>query len=235
MATNAKRASVKANPRIAGYGSPLPRIVVGTGGEISAYLQQTPGSRTLAITFEDERELAATEEVFRRIGEVLPQLIRTRRKDKLTKVAEALLPDVAPSQAALVQARMQAEAKTHILDSGDYVRTPDIAKLAGYSDNNPSAQPSKWKREGAVFAVEHNGSDYFPLFGLNPDKSYKPYPALAQILRILSERWNSWGVAFWFAAVNGFLDGRRPQDVLASDPQSVVAAAKDAMEGLQHG
>jgi hypothetical protein len=235
MATKTKRASIKADPRIAGYQSPLPRVVVGTGSEISAYLQQSPARRTLAITFEDERELAATEEVYRRIGEVLPQLIRARRKEKLTRVAEALLPDVAPSRAALVQARMQAEAKAHILDSGDYVRTVDIAKLAGYSDNNPSAQPSKWKRESSIFAVEHNGADYFPLFALNPDKSYKPYPALTQILRILGGRWNSWGVAFWFAAVNGFLDGRRPQDVLAGDPESVIAAAKDAMEGLQHG
>lgn len=235
MATKTKRASIKTDPRVAGYESPLPRIVVGTGSEISAYLQQSPARRTLAITFGDERELAATEEVYRRIGEVLPQLIRSRRKEKLARVAEALLPDVAPSRAALVQARMQAEAKAHILEGGDYVRTADIAKLAGYSDNNPSAQPSKWKREGTIFTVEHNGADYFPLFALNPDKSYKPYPALAQVLRILRGVWSSWGVAFWFAGLNGFLDGRRPQDVLASEPGSVIAAATDAMEGLQHG
>lgn len=235
MATKTKRVSIRTDPRVAGYQSPLPRVVVGTGSEISAYLQQSPARRTLAITFEDERELAATEEVYRRIGEVLPQLIRARRKEKLTRVAEALLPDVAPSRAALVQARMQAEAKANILDSGDYVRTADIAKLAGYSDNNPSAQPSKWKREGAIFTVEHNSADYFPLFALNPDKSYKPYPALAQVLRTLNGSWSSWGIAFWFAGVNSFLDGQRPQDVLASDSESVIAAAKDAAEGLQHG
>jgi hypothetical protein len=52
--------------------------MVGASKEISDYLRQTPTRRALAITFENERELAAVEEVYRRVGEVLPQLIRSR-------------------------------------------------------------------------------------------------------------------------------------------------------------
>jgi hypothetical protein len=41
--------------------------------------------------------------------------------------------------------------------------------------------------------------------------------------------------AFWFAGLSSYLDDRRPQDLLASDPDLVIAAAKDEVEGVQHG
>jgi len=46
---------------------------------------------------------------------------------------------------------------------------------------------------------------------------------------------DAWGIAFWFAALNSFLDDRRPQDILATEPELVIAAAKDEMAELQHG
>ena len=235
MATKAKPLSVKTDPRISGYPSQLPRVVIGTGREVSSFLRQTPTVRTVAITFENENELAAAEEVYRRVGEILPQLIRSRQQEKLKKVIEGLLPEMAPSRAAFLQARMQADAKAHILSSGDYVRASEIARLAGYSENNPSAQPSKWKREEAIFAIEHNGADYFPLYGLNPEKSYKPYPALSEVLAVFHGMRSGWSIAFWFAGLNSFLDDGRPQDLLASKPEMVIAAARDEMKGLQHG
>jgi hypothetical protein len=209
--------------------------MVGASKEISDYLRQTPTRRALAITFENERELAAVEEVYRRVGEVLPQLIRSRQQDKVSKVVEALLPEMVPSRSALIQARMQVEAKTKILKSGDYLRAAEIAKLAGYSENNPSAQPSKWKRDETIFTVEMNGVDYFPSFTLNPEKSYKPYSVVGDVLDVFQDTKSGWGLAFWFAGLNSFLDDQRPQDLLASKPALVIAAAKDAMEGLQHG
>jgi len=235
VATKRSRASISITPKVSGYASPLPRVMVGASKEISDYLRQTPTRRALAITFENERELAAVEEVYRRVGEVLPQLIRSRQQDKVSKVVEALLPEMVPSRSALIQARMQVEAKTKILKSGDYLRAAEIAKLAGYSENNPSAQPSKWKRDETIFTVEMNGVDYFPSFALNPEKSYKPYSVVGDVLDVFQDTKSGWGLAFWFAGLNSFLDDQRPQDLLASKPALVIAAAKDAMEGLQHG
>ena len=42
-------------------------------------------------------------------------------------------------------------------------------------------------------------------------------------------------LAFWFSALNSFLDDERPQDVLATDPERVIAAAKDEMAESQVG
>jgi hypothetical protein len=142
---------------------------------------------------------------------------------------------MAPSHATFLQARMRADAKAQILKSGDYARATEIAMLAGYSENNPSAQPSKWKREQVIFVTEHNGVDQFPLYGLNPEKSYKPYPALSENLTLFHGMRSGLSIGFWFDGLNSFLDDRRPKDLLASKPEMVIAAARDEMEGLRHG
>lgn len=235
MATKRSTAFIRIAPKASGSASPVSRVMVGASKEISDYLQQTPARRALAITFENEHELAAAEEVYRRVGEFLPQLIRSRQQEKVSKLIEALLPEMAPSRSALIQAGMQAEAKTKVLESGDYLRAAEVAKLAGYSESNPSAQTSKWKRDKTIFSVEMNGVDYFPFFALNPEKSYKPYSVVGEVLDVFQDTKSGWNMAFWFAGLNSFLDDRRPQDLLATKPALVIAAAKDAMEGLRHG
>jgi hypothetical protein len=127
------------------------------------------------------------------------------------------------------------DAKSTIVRSGDFLPAGEIAKLADYSSKNPSTQPNKWKKDGAIFAIQHKGIDYFPLYALNPDGNYRPYRALSEILRVFGEVKNAWGIAFWFAGLNSFLDDQRPQDLLAGQSELVIAAARDEVEVIQHG
>lgn len=136
---------------------------------------------------------------------------------------------------ARIQARMTLDAKSRILQSGDFLCAGEIAKLTRDSDKIASAEPTNWKRSGTIFAIEHKEVEYFPLYALDPDKNYRPYKAVAEILRIFGDNKSGWGVAFWFASLNSFLDDRRPQDLLALDPNLVIAAAKDELNGVQHG
>jgi len=189
----------------------------------------------LAVTFADDDESAVLEDVVRKVTEFLPHIVRQQQKEALEKIVVALLPEIVIPKAALLQARMMADAKAKILQSGDFLPAGEIAKLAGYSEKNPSAQPNKWKKDGVIFAIQHKGVDYFPLYALDPDENYRPYKAIAEILRVFGETKTGWGTAFWFAGLNSFLDDRRPQDLLASDPALVIAAAKDEVEGVQHG
>lgn len=212
-----------------------PSVMVGTSGEVSRMLNRAPLRRTVAVTFENDNEGKAAAEVYRQVGEFLPELIRSRQQERLEQVIGLLLPDVPPSGPALAQARMMIEQKRRILESGDYIPASEIAKLAGYSEINPSAQPNKWKREGTIFAISHNGVDYFPLFALDPEANYKPYPAIKQILEVFGEGKGAWSMSLWFAGLNSYLDDRRPQDLIESEPDLVIAAARDEREGLQHG
>jgi hypothetical protein len=213
----------------------VPTVMVGTGPEVIQLLHRSTARRALAVTFANDDEMHLLELMIRRVAEFYPQLMRQRQHEAIDKIVSALLPEVAIPDAALAQARMMVDAKSAILNSGDLLPAGEIAKLAGYSANNPSAQPNKWKRDGAIFAIHHKGTDYFPIYALNPDENYRPYKAVADILRVFGDTKDSWGLAFWFAGLNSFLDDQRPQDLLAADPERVIAAAKDEVEGVQHG
>jgi hypothetical protein len=213
----------------------VPTVMVGTGPEVIQLLHRSTARRALAVTFANDDEMPLLELMIRRVTEFYPQLMRQRQHEAIDKIVSALLPEVAIPDAALAQARMMVDAKSAILNSGDLLPAGEIAKLAGYSANNPSAQPNKWKRDGAIFAIHHKGTDYFPIYALNPDENYRPYKAVADILRVFGDTKDSWGLAFWFAGLNSFLDDQRPQDLLAADSERVIAAAKDEVEGVQHG
>lgn len=92
----------------------------------------------------------------------------------------------------------------------------------------------QWKDEGRIFAVEDEGAEYFPLFALDPHANFRPYPAVAEILRILPDL-SPLGIAAWFVGVNSFFDDQRPKDILEDDPAWLIDASKDVAAECQHG
>lgn len=130
-----------------------------------------------------------------------------------------LLPtDLARSRAPRVENRMLVEAKTAVLNSDDFLPATEVAKLAGFSASDLSRQLNKWKRNREIFAIHHGREDYLPVYGLDPG-DHRPHKEMAEVLNIFGEAKEGWGLAFWFAALNSFLDDERPQDVLATDPE----------------
>lgn len=212
-----------------------PTVMAGTGREVIELLHRSPAQRTVAVSLPDNEQGAAAEIVFNRVVAFLPQLMEQSQQENLKKIVSALLPDVAPSEAAMGQARMLIDAKSTILKSGDFISAGQVSKLAGYSRTNPSVQPNKWKRNRAIFAIEHKGDDFFPLYALNPDDSYRPRKDVAEILAIFGDSKDGWCLAFWFAGLNSFLDDERPQDLLVVAPDQVLAAARDEMARVRHG
>ena len=209
-------------------------VLSGTGRDVIRQLNRSLERRTVAVTFADDEQGAAAERVIHQVVEFLPQLIQDRQEETLKKVVNVLLADVTPSKAARKQARMLIEAKTSILNSGDFLPAMEVAKIAGFSSTNLSVQPNKWKRNREIFAIQHGREDYLPLYGLDPG-DHRPRKEMAEILNVFGDVKDGWGLAFWFAGLNSFLYDERPQDVLASDPKLVIAAAKDEMAELQHG
>ena len=209
-------------------------VLSGTGRDVIRQLNRSPERRTVAVTFSDDEQGAAAERVIHQVVEFLPQLIQERQEETLKKMVNVFLSDVTPSKAAREQARMLIEAKTTILNSGDFLPATEVAKLAGFSATNLSVQPNKWKRNREIFAIQHGREDYVPLYGLDPG-DHRPRKEMAEILKIFGDAKDGWGLAFWFAGLNSFLDDERPQDVLATDPERVIAAARDEMAELGHG
>ncbi|HLE84604.1 MAG TPA: hypothetical protein VJG13_09730, partial [Thermoanaerobaculia bacterium] len=82
---------------------------------------------------------------------------------------------------------------------------------------------SRWKGEGKIFAVKHQGRDYFP--GFQFDRNGRPWEVIAAVLEALGGA-RGWETALWFTAPSGYLEGRRPVDLLESDSGAVVESAE---------
>ena len=191
----------------------------------------------IALTLVDASALTA-EAVERTVAGIVPlisAILRRRDEKTLNSIVELLVPDVATPPHLLVEAGMKAEARRAVLESGDWLTAANVAQIAGLSAINPSAQPNKWKKEGQIFALRHKGVDYFPAYALDPSRDYRPVKGLSKVLAVFRDKKDDWGVAYWFASVNSFLGGRRPQDLLVEQPERVLAAAEDEVAGVLHG
>jgi hypothetical protein len=54
---------------------------------------------------------------------------------------------------------MLGDASNTVLESGDLLTAAEVAKAAGFSASNPSAQPNKGKKEGQISALRHREVD----------------------------------------------------------------------------
>jgi hypothetical protein len=54
----------------------------------------------------------------------------------------------------------------------------------------------------------------------------------SKVLQILGKDISDWGVALWFTAANGWLDGKRPVDLLKDEPEEVIQAAEQEAADL---
>ncbi len=211
--------------------------LTGTPGEIRSRLSGLGAERVIALAFEhgSERAVKAVAETMASIAPLVSAIIERRQRATLESIVEALTPHVSVPEHMMAEARMTARARKAVLEAAEWLTAAQIAELAGFSASNPSTQPNKWKKDGQIFAVRHQGGDYFPGYGLDPATDYRPVKALARVLQVFGDTKDAWGLAYWFASVNSFLGGRRPQDALAQHPERVIAAARDEMAEIAHG
>jgi len=211
--------------------------VTGTPDEVRKKLARLRVDQVVALTLQHSSTEHAHVFLDAVVGlaALIPAIIKHRHEAKYQSIIEAIVPDVPLPQHKLIEARMTAEARKSVLETGDWMTAAEVAKIAGFSTTNPSAQPNKWKREGQIFAIHHRGTDYFPGYALDASTHYRPAKGLARVLEVFRGKKDDWGLAYWFASVNSFLGGKRPQDLLISKPDRVLAAAEDEVAGLLHG
>ena len=134
--------------------------------------------------------------------------------------------------------RRELEARDELVAAYSLLLEAEIAAM------NPStgspAEVRRWRREGRIFGVPHQGVDRYPAFQF---KDGQPKRVIAQVLEQLSpadpaERddpaleppYSDWAIAFWFCGANGWLEAGAPVDFLDINPTAVVVAASHARD-----
>ncbi|MDY7092423.1 MAG: antitoxin Xre/MbcA/ParS toxin-binding domain-containing protein [Acidobacteriota bacterium] len=144
----------------------------------------------------------------------------------LDRLIEALTPDLqVPSLTALAQARRSAVARVELAQEFGLFSSAQVADLAGSTAKNRAALANRWKQEGRVFTVPHRGQQLWPGFQFDTDG--QPLTVIEDVLGIFEGSGVSpWAMALWFTGPSGWLDGRRPVDLLESEAEAVVEAAR---------
>ncbi|HNO42778.1 MAG TPA: hypothetical protein PKJ12_09295 [Ottowia sp.] len=210
----------------------------GTPKEVQARLGRSHAKHALVLTFDQIKPSAfeALAENFTNVASSMFEVLLQRHdRESLERLAEVLVPRTPPSPRLLKEAAMLVQARKAVLESGDWLTAVEVAQLAGLSTRNPSAQPNKWKKQGLIFAISHNGVDYFPGYGLDREAGFRPLKAMAKVIEAFSGHKDGWGMAYWFRSDNSFLGGKRPQDLLATAPDRVIEAARDEVLEIAHG
>jgi hypothetical protein len=147
----------------------------------------------------------------------------------LLGVIDLLTPDLrVPSAAGVAQARRNAVARTELAQEFGLLTSREVADLAGSRARNRAALANRWTQEGRVFAVPHAGQYLWP--GFQFDAQGQPLPVVSEVVAILAGDLPPWPLALWFTSRSGWLDGRRPADLLATEPAAVVEAARGESE-----
>lgn len=173
-------------------------------------------------------DLAESWQILAGLGPLLEALAAQKLRRKA--LIEAMLPAEPPSAAAVLQARRNAAAREALLREFGAPSSAEVAELAGSKAKNKAAMAHRWKQEGRLFSVTDRGTVGFPAFQL--DSQGRPRPVIAEILRAFAGKSSDWELALWFLGSCGWLGGRRPVDLLESEPQAVAEAARSEAADL---
>src|SRR5471032_891991 len=134
----------------------------------------------------------------------------------------------------VVQERLQLRMVMAVLNGTAWLSSTEVDSLGPDRGvrSNPHARANRLLSDGKVFAIERAGRKEYPRYAF--DALGNPYPAIREVLQVFGNT-PALRVASWFESTSAALDGRRPREVLDSDPAAVVRAAREHIEGPMHG
>lgn len=91
----------------------------------------------------------------------------------------------------------------------------------------------QWKKEGKILLLDSGRDLFFPIYQFDEDG--KPLPSIQTVLEVFADKKSDFKTALWFISANSWLNGQAPMDVVATDPDKVIAAAKEEIRPIDHG
>ena len=134
--------------------------------------------------------------------------------------------------ASSLRTDLEKRAIEQVLQGAEWSTAVEIGARRAPGAANSHGTISRWRDAGAVFGIDHGGRKIYPAYVF--DASLQPLPAVRKVLEVL-KGCEPFRIAAWFESTNAFLGGRRPREVIGTDPDAVVAAAREHAMGPVHG
>ncbi|MET0962035.1 MAG: hypothetical protein ABWY05_04350 [Noviherbaspirillum sp.] len=162
-----------------------------------------------------------------------------RVKQPKREPEERAMPDVAPSEAAPpvpertdIRRQLQERAAKAILTGTTWLTTKEVGERATPNATNKYAFASRLLKQRRVFAIDVHGAMKFPDYAF--DAFGQTIPEMKEVLAVLAD-YGPFRIASWFESTSSMLGGKRPREVISEQPKAVVEAARQHVQGPQHG
>ena len=109
-------------------------------------------------------------------------------------------------------------------DAGGFAGGDDLARLLEDCGRGSFSSLARRIVAGEVFGFEWRQTFWIPMFQFDDELAVKP--GLKAVLAELATEYDGRRLADWFVEPNGWLDERRPIDVLDASPDEVLQAAR---------
>lgn len=156
----------------------------------------------------------------------------TELKEMILGLAKPTLSDVKPV-AERPRGNDPVAISKLVLNSCKWLSASTVSSRAGLRNKNPFSTPNKWKKNRLIFAINYQGQDHYPEFALGMDG--KPLSIMKDILAVFNGHKVPLAIALWFVSINSWLDGVAPKDVIGTQPEDVLEAAKMEVAPIEHG
>lgn len=115
------------------------------------------------------------------------------------------------------------ETREHLEKTVQFVDSKTWAKWKRVR-SNPAAALGKYKRQHRAFAVRSSKQDLYPVFQFDPNA--EPLAVMRKIIEAVPTASQGWPLLSWFEARNRLLGGEKPSDLLSTEPERVLKAAR---------
>jgi hypothetical protein len=127
---------------------------------------------------------------------------------------------------------MEDRAMDAIFANTTWSTAESVARAHQFDKSLTANEVQSWEKAGRIFSVVRDGRSFYPHYAFGDLGT--PISEVAEILQIF-RGYKALRIAAWFESTNSGLRGRRPREVLRTDPAAVVAMAKDHVVGAVHG
>ena len=101
----------------------------------------------------------------------------------------------------------------------------EVADQSTSTARNRGALASRWAQEKKIFSVKYEGQFWYPRFQF---QNGEPLPAVGKVIQAYPTHANGWDYAYFFATPNPNIGGRKPLELLKTDPERLVSLARAA-------
>ncbi|WP_218511957.1 hypothetical protein [Variovorax sp. dw_308] len=168
---------------------------------------------------------------FIRAQELLTQILTAANKLERESVQE-IVDGIKAQHREVLRTKLELRAIKAVMTGTEWRTAAELGRLFNPNVVNARSGVNRWRANGRIFGIDHQGRELYPAYVF--DATWRPLPAIRKVLDVLT------GlppilIAGWFESTSSALGGKRPRELIASDPDAVLAAAEDRVTRENYG